>query len=308
VTVLRLGRVVGRAETASTTPAALAQMMVGRQTIAVERNTDHRREETVKLEVSDLRMTDQAGGLRLRGLSLKVHGGEIVGIAGVAGNGQSELVSILTGMALPSGGQVFVKQTPLPFGLPKALPRLHVARIPEDRLKGVIGDLSVAENLMLEQAEDFTRYGHLNKTQIRLHAEKMIRDFQIKATPNDLVRRLSGGNIQKIILARSLGHEPEVVIAAQPTRGLDIGATEYVHRKLLEQKDRGAAILLISEDLDEILLLSDRVLVIYEGQIVAEFSAERADVQTIGAYMTGALEPGSMPAPEKQKRELPLQN
>ncbi|MCS7070427.1 MAG: heme ABC transporter ATP-binding protein, partial [Anaerolinea sp.] len=144
------------------------------------------------------------------------------------------------------------------------------------------------DNLMLESVEEFTRRGHLDRARIRANAEALISAFQIKAAPTDLARTLSGGNIQKIILARSLGHAPEVVIAAQPTRGLDIGATEYVHQKLLEQKERGAAILLISEDLEEILLLSDRILVIYEGRIVGAFDAQDAPIDQIGALMTGA--------------------
>jgi simple sugar transport system ATP-binding protein len=288
VTVLRLGRVVGQVSTQDTSPAELAQMMVGRQTVAVARNTDHRREDAVKLQVDDLHLTDRRGGLRLRGLSLDVHGGEIVGIAGVAGNGQSELVAVLTGMAAPDSGSVTVCGAPLPFRDPKAVSRLKIARIPEDRLKGVIGDLSVQDNLMLESIEEFTRLGHLDRARIRAHAEALIKTFQIKAAPTDLARTLSGGNIQKIILARSLGHAPEVVIAAQPTRGLDIGATEYVHQKLLEQKERGAAILLISEDLEELLLLSDRILVMYEGRIVGAFDAQDAPIDRIGALMTGA--------------------
>lgn len=288
VTVLRLGKVVGEVRTQDSTPAALAQMMVGRQTVAVARNSDHRRQDAVKLDVRDLRLTDRRGGLRLRGLSLEVRGGEIVGVAGVAGNGQSELVSVLTGMAAPDSGSVTVGGAPLPFRDPKAVSRLKVARIPEDRLKGVIGDLSVQDNLMLESVEGFTRMGHLDRARIRTNAEALIRAFQIKAAPTDLARTLSGGNIQKIILARSLGHAPEVVIAAQPTRGLDIGATEYVHQKLLEQKERGAAILLISEDLEEILLLSDRIVVIYEGRIAGTFAAQDARIDQIGALMTGA--------------------
>jgi general nucleoside transport system ATP-binding protein len=308
VTVLRLGQVVGRTATKDTTPTALSEMMVGRETLAVERNTDHRRQDTVKLDVHDLRLTEAAGGLLLRGLSLRVYGAEIVGIAGVAGNGQSELMAILTGMRMPTHGQAVVNGTPLPFGNPKELPRLKVARIPEDRLKGVIGDLTVAENLMLEQADLFTRFGHLDHKRIRANAEQMIRDFQIKASPNDLARTLSGGNIQKIILARSLGQQPEVIIAAQPTRGLDVGATEYVHQKLLEQKYRGAGILLISEDLEEILLLSDRILVIYDGQIVGEFTADEADVKLIGALMTGADQQRPVSNSETQKPHASISN
>lgn len=288
VTVLRLGKVVGRTATADTTQTGLSEMMVGRKTVTVVRNTEHEVGMLAKLDVRDLQMTDKRGGLLLRGLSLAVRGGEVVGIAGVAGNGQSELVAILTGMAAPQSGSVLVNVKPMPFGQPKTLSKLKVARIPEDRLKGIIGDLSVADNLMLEQSDQFTSFGHLKNRKIRENAEKLIRDFQIKASPNDPARTLSGGNIQKIILARSLAQDPEVIIASQPTRGLDVGATEYVHQKLLEQKQRGAAILLISEDLDEILVLSDRILVIYEGRIVGEFAAENADVQAIGALMTGA--------------------
>lgn len=296
VTVLRLGKVVGQLMTSQTTPAALAELMVGRQTLAIERNAAQPQQGDVKLDVRDLKLADKRGGLRLRGLSLKVHSGEITGIAGVAGNGQSELVSILTGTATPDSGTILAHDRPFPLGQPKALPDLKIARIPEDRLKAIIGDMTVADNLVLEQIEDYTRFGHLSHKQIREHAEQMIRDFQIKASPDDLARTLSGGNIQKIILARSLGQQPEIVIAAQPTRGLDIGATEYVHRKLIEQKERGAAILLISEDLEEVLHLSDRILVIFEGRIVGEMSAAEADVQTIGALMTGAS--GVVPATE----------
>ncbi len=141
---------------------------------------------------------------------------------------------------------------------------------------------------MLEQAEQFTRAGHLKRRQITQHAETLIRDFQIKASPKDAVRNLSGGNIQKVILARTLSQQPNVVIAAQPTRGLDVGATEYVHQKLIEQKQRGAAILLISEDLDETLVLSDRIMVMYKGAIVGEFRADEIDINQISLLMTGA--------------------
>jgi simple sugar transport system ATP-binding protein len=288
VTVLRLGKVVGRTQTANTSQTELSQMMVGRQTIPVTRNTDHHAQNEIRLNVQNLIMADRSGAARLRGLSLNVRAQEIVGVAGVAGNGQSELVDVLTGMAQPQSGTIEVHGQAMPFGKPGVLSQLKMARIPEDRLKGVIGDLSVADNLMLEQVGQFTRAGHLNRKQIREYAERLIRDFQIKAAPDDPARTLSGGNIQKIILARSLAQNPEVVIAAQPTRGLDIGATEYVHQKLLEQKQRGAAVLLISEDLDEILALSDRVLVIFEGVIAGEFDANETDIDVLGALMTGA--------------------
>ncbi len=288
VTVLRMGKVVARESTAATTPQDLARAMVGRNTVAVVRNVEHQPTPTVKLAVANLHVTDKRRVEVLRGVSFQIHEREVVGIAGVAGNGQSELVAVLSGTLKPTEGQMRVNGQPVQLGSPHDFHRHKVARIPEDRLKGVISDLSVAENLVLEQLDDFTAAGHLNHRQIQDLARQLIADFQIKARPEDRIGTLSGGNIQKVILARTLSREPEVVIAAQPTRGLDVGATEYVHQVLLEQKQRGAGVLLISEDLDETLLLSDRILVMYNGQIVGEFAAAEADVEQIGLLMTGA--------------------
>jgi general nucleoside transport system ATP-binding protein len=286
VTVLRLGKVVGREQTAATDRQALARLMVGRNVIAVNRNTEHKRSATIGLEINRLTLADKRGIPVLSDLSFRVHNGEIVGIAGVAGNGQTELVSILNGTTKPDSGNIMVNSKPLELGDPRHL--RDIARIPEDRLKGVIADLTVAENLTLEQIDGFTQMGHLNHRKMNETAQKLIADFQIKAKPADRVRTLSGGNIQKIILARTLSREPSVVVAAQPTRGLDIGATEYVHEKLLEQKARGAAVLLVSEDLDETLILSDRILVIYKGQIVGEFDAENVNLDQISLLMAGS--------------------
>jgi len=288
VTVLRLGKVVGRVATADTTAAQLANLMVGRNTVIVTRNTDHRASEKVALEVDDLRAIDKRGVPLLRGISLAVRAGEVVGIAGVAGNGQSELVAVLGGSLAPDSGRVRVNGREIRLGDPRTITSVGVGRIPEDRLKGIVGDLTVAQNLTLEHIDEYSQAGHLNFKAIRETAEQLIKDYQIKARPGDHARALSGGNIQKIILARTLSRNPAVVIAAQPTRGLDVGATEYVHQKLLEQKARGAAILLVSEDLDETLILSDRILVIYEGQIVGEFAAGSADTEAIGLLMAGS--------------------
>lgn len=288
VTVLRLGVVVGREETAQTDAASLARLMVGRQTSPVERPPHTGIQQAPALAAQNLTVADHRGVHTLRGVSLTVHAGEIVGVAGVAGNGQSELVAILTGMLAPQTGTLLVGGQPIPLGDPRQMTRHKVGRIPEDRLRGVVGDLSVADNLTLENIEAHTVSGHLNHKQIVAYAERMIREFQIKAKPSDPIRTLSGGNIQKVILARALSQEPTAVIAAQPTRGLDIGATEYVHQKLVEQKQRGAGVLLVSEDLDEVLLLSDRVLVIYDGRIVGEFAADAIDLDQISLMMTGA--------------------
>lgn len=165
-----------------------------------------------------------------------------------------------------------------------------VGRIPEERQEGVIQELTVSENLALENLADFTHNWVLDRQRVRKHAERMIAEYQIKASPMDRMRTLSGGNVQKVILARVLSSKPRVIIASQPTRGLDVGATEYVRNKLLEQRDRGAAVLLISEDLDEILVLSDRIAVIYEGRIVGVLSAQEVSRERLGMMMSGALE------------------
>lgn len=290
VTVLRQGKVAGREITAQTTPQDLARLMVGRSVIPVTRNTDHRAGDVPALDVRKLTVTDARHHhvQVLRDLSFQVRTHEVVGIAGVAGNGQSELISVLSGLLKPSAGDVTVSGEIVELGDPREFNRMKVGRIPEDRLKGVVGDLTVAENLVLEQIGDFTQVGHLKHRQIHESAQRLIADFQIKAQPSDRVRTLSGGNIQKVILARTLSREPAVVIAAQPTRGLDIGATEYVHTKLLEQKARGAGVLLISEELDEILHLSDRILVMYGGRIVGEFNADNVDLDRLSLLMAGA--------------------
>jgi simple sugar transport system ATP-binding protein len=288
VTVLRQGKVVGQQFTHDTNPTELARLMVGRTTVLAVRNEAHYITEDTALKVAHLSIVSKRGVSVLRDVSFEVHSGEVVGIAGVAGNGQSELGAVLNGMLTPTSGEIRVKEQLLRLGDPRDFIHKKVGRIPEDRLKGVIGDLSVAQNLAMESIDDFSQIGHLQHGAIQRNAQRLIENYQIKATPNDRVRTLSGGNIQKIILARTLSRQPDVLIAAQPTRGLDIGATEYVHQRLLEQKERGAGVLLISEDLEEILLLSDRILVIFRGQIVGEFIAGQVDMDKISLLMMGS--------------------
>ena len=162
-----------------------------------------------------------------------------------------------------------------------------VGRIPEDRHESVVSELTVAQNMALEHLDEFVKRGMLDYRHIRKNAEKLIAEYQIKAAPGDKIRTLSGGNMQKVILARVIERQPKVIIIAQPTRGLDVGATEYVRGKLLEQRDKGAAILLISEDLDEILELADRIAVIYEGEIMGIMSANEGDIEQLGLLMSG---------------------
>ncbi len=288
VTVLRDGRVVGTVETAKTNERDLARMMVGRETFGV-----HREERAVGerplLQIERLSANDDQGLPALKGVSLVVHAGEILGIAGVGGNGQKELAEVLSGVRRPTAGRILVDGQDLTGATPDQFTAAGVGRIPEDRHAGVVAELSVAENLALEHLHEFTRGGMLDREAIRRHAEELIQQFQIKARPTDKTRTLSGGNLQKLILARVLSRKPKVVIASQPTRGLDVGATEYVRQQLLQQRARGAAVLLISEDLEEILALSDRIAVMYEGEIVGLLPAQEADPERLGLMMSGAL-------------------
>lgn len=286
ITVLRNGEVVGTVAKEETDKVQLARMMVGRETFGVERS-EKRTDGERLIEVRNLTALNQKGLVALRGVTLEVRSGEILGIAGVSGNGQSELTDVLTGILAPSEGTVRYAGKDLTGADPKEIAQSGVGRIPEDRHKGMVGELTVAQNLALEHIEDFLQNGSLDHARMRQNAERLIEEYDIKASPSDQARTLSGGNMQKVILARALYKEPEVVIASQPTRGLDVGATEYVRGKLLEQRRRGAAVLLLSEDLDEVLALSDRIAVIYEGEIVGLVDAEAADVDQLGLMMSG---------------------
>ncbi len=223
----------------------------------------------------------------LRGVSLAVNAGEILGIAGVSGNGQTELAEVIGGMRRITQGQITLAGESIANLNAARAAAAGMGRIPEDRKTGVVGTLSVAENLALEHLSDFTRSGSLDKQKMRLNAERMIAEYAIKATPSSPAGKLSGGNMQKVILARVLSRNPKLILAAQPTRGLDVGATDYVRSKLLEQRARGTAVVLISEDLDEILALSDRVAVMFEGRIMGVLPAREATAEQLGLLMAG---------------------
>ncbi len=287
ITVLRNGHVEGAVEKTATTKAELARMMVGREMIGVVRK-QHKQQGQPVLRVENVSALDKKGLAALKKISLEVHAGEVLGVAGVSGNGQPQLTQVLSGTLTPSDGKIWVDGEDLTGHSPSQMAHAGVARIPEDRHAGVIGELSVAENMALEHLDEFVEGGRLNRARMQKHAEELIREFQIKASPTDRIRTLSGGNMQKVILARTLSRQPKVVVASQPTRGLDVGATEYVRNKLLQQRERGAAVLLLSEDLDEIMALSDRIAVIYEGEIVGVIPAEQADLENLGLMMCGA--------------------
>lgn len=286
VTVLRGGRVAGTVNTQATTQSDLARMMVGRETFGVTKAAAAD-EGQVVLRLENVSAVDNKGLPALKNVSLSVRAGEIVALAGVSGNGQAELAQVLDGTRRATSGRITVLDQDITNASPAAVMAAGAGRISEDRHASVVEELTVAQNMALEHLDEFVHNGMLDHKRMRQHAEKLIQAYQIKARPSDKIRTLSGGNMQKVILARVLERNPRALIVAQPTRGLDVGATEYVRGKLLEQRRRGAAVLLISEDLDEILALSDRIAVIYEGQIMGVLDASEADVERLGLLMSG---------------------
>jgi simple sugar transport system ATP-binding protein len=224
-------------------------------------------------------------------VNLEVRAGEIVGLAGVSGNGQRELAEVIVGLRRPQRGAVRIGKTDVTGWPPAALIGLGLSYIPEERIRdGGVPEFSVEDNLVLKDHPfpPFSQGIFLNFPEMAHYADRLIKDFDIR-TPSRRtpLKSLSGGNIQKLILARELSRSPKVLIAAQPTRGLDISATEYVRRRILEQREKGTATLLISDDLDEILSLSDRIAVIYEGRIMGVVKSEEADIEELGLMMAG---------------------
>jgi simple sugar transport system ATP-binding protein len=245
----------------------------------------------VRLKVDNLHTMGDRGSEALRGLSLEICGGEIVGLAGVSGNGQRELAQCLSGLRKVSTGKVFLEDRDVTDAPLRARVESGLAYIPEERMRdGAIRDFSVQENLFMHDHSDprFTHGIFLDFAKMKAYASGLIKEFAVKTPHLDTpVKNLSGGNIQKMIMARELARKPKVLIAAQPTRGVDIGSTEYIHQRLLMQRDEGTAILLVSEDLDEIRTLSDRIAVIYEGQIIGIVKRDQATVEQIGLMMAG---------------------
>ena len=288
VTVLRDGKAIGTVDTASVTQNELARMMVGRETFGVTRQPQTQQGQPL-LQLQALCADDEQGLAALKDITLTLYGGEVLGIAGVGGNGQKELAEVLSGIRTPTGGHILLEGQELGGATPAQFSAAGMGRIPADRHEGVVGELTVAQNLALEHLPEFVRNGVLDQQAIHKNAESLIEQFQIKAKPTDRIRTLSGGNMQKVLIARVLARSPKIVLAPQPTRGLDVGATDYVRTQLLAQRERGAGVILISEDLDEVLALADRIAVIYEGEIVGVLSAQQADVQQLGLMMSGAL-------------------
>ncbi len=292
VAVLRDGRVV-EVVGPHTPTTEMARMMVGREVLLrVEKQAAQPGE--VLLSVRDLWVRDDQDNVALRGVDLDVRSGEIVGIAGVAGNGQRELEDAVCGLRPVDKGRVTLCQNDTTVASPGEVIASGMGHIPSDRYGvGLVGDFSVAENLVLEAfwRPPFTRHGLLRVGTVNAHAKTLAQNYDIRtptlATP---ASKLSGGNAQKLILARELYRNPRVLLAAQPTRGLDVGATEYVHKELVRQRDQGMGILLISTELEEILALSDRIVVLCEGRITGEQSSTNVDVEKLGLMMAGTLQ------------------
>ena len=290
VTVLRDGRKIGTRPTTETTKQDLANWMVGREVgFAPDRGNIEIGE--VRLKLDQVACGSDRSTPGLRGVSLEVHSGEILGIAGVSGNGQRELAETITGLRKVTGGNIFLEGEDITSLTPGKITDRMLSYIPEERMRdGMIKNFSVAENMILREhhKQPFSRSGFLNLREIASQSDELIKKFRVKTPSRDtLAKNLSGGNIQKVVLAREISRSPRAILAAQPTRGLDIGATEYVREQLLEQRRKGVAVVLISEDLDEILALSDRIAVIYEGQIMDIVPRENATPEKLGLLMAG---------------------
>lgn len=292
-TIIRRGEKIGTVKVSDVTESDLAEMMVGREVIF---EVDKKPMETMgtALEIEDLYVKDNRGLDIVRGLSLELKSGEILGIAGIDGNGQSELIEGITGLRKVESGNIKIKGKDITNKTPFEIIRSGISTIPEDRQRrGLVLDFTIAENMILENyyKEPFSTKGKLNHENIVSWTEKQMEDFDIRPRrPHYKASDLSGGNQQKVIIGREIRNNPEILIAAQPTRGLDVGAIEFVQNYLIDQRDQGKAVLLMSFELDEVINVSDRIAVIYEGKIVDVMDAKDADENKIGYLMAGGGE------------------
>jgi simple sugar transport system ATP-binding protein len=289
VTVLRRGKKIDTVSTEGATERSLATLMVGRDVLLRVDKPEHTPGEPV-LELRDVHVTDDRGLPAVRGVNLQVRAGEIVGLAGVDANGQSELIEAITGLRAIESGQVIVDGRDVTGDGPRDVIDAGVSTIAEDRhRRGLVLQFDLAENIGLYEYRrpGVSRWGWLSPKTLDDRARGLLREYDVRGgTTDTLASSLSGGNQQKVVIARELSANPKVLIAAQPTRGLDVGAIEFVHRRLVEERDAGRAILLVSLELEEIRSLSDRVLVIYEGRIVAELAPDVSD-EELGVAMLG---------------------
>jgi general nucleoside transport system ATP-binding protein len=297
ITVLRRGAVVGE-RPPSATEDELASLMVGRD-VQLQVSKEAATPGDVVLDVSELTVGDETGRVWVNGISFGVRAGEILGVAGVQGNGQTELCEALLGLRPTVGGRITLAGRDLTHATPAQRLRSGIAYVPEDRQEdGLIGDFSVADNMVLDAYNQppFASGINLNLGAIASNAAERVREFDVRTTSAEVpVRTLSGGNQQKVILARELAREHKVLVASQPTRGLDVGSIEFVHRRIVEQRDHGVAVLIVSAELDEIYALADRIAIMYEGRITG-FRPPTVPPEELGLLMAGGS--GEIPAPE----------
>ncbi|PIC68717.1 heme ABC transporter ATP-binding protein [Sporosarcina sp. P21c] len=290
VTVIRKGKGIGTVITSETNPEELATLMVGRQvTFKTEKGPSHPTEEVLKIE--NLQVNDYRGVAKLKGLNLSVRRGEIVGIAGIDGNGQSELIEAITGLTKVKSGKIFINDEDVTNKKPRKITETGIGHIPQDRHKhGLILDFSVAYNTALQSYyhEPLSKGGIMDYKVINEKAEELIKEYDVRTQgTHELARALSGGNQQKLIIGREIMRNPDLLIAALPTRGLDVGAIEFIHRRLIEQRDSGKAVLLITFELDEVMNVSDKIAVIYDGTIVGTVIPQETTEQALGLMMAG---------------------
>ncbi|MGA0204078.1 MAG: ABC transporter ATP-binding protein [Ilumatobacteraceae bacterium] len=284
ITVLRDGRVSGSTRPSETDREQLAELMVGRP-VSLSRDVPAQEPGASELIIDNLRVIGDRGTEAVAGVSISVRRGEIVGIAGVSGNGQRELAEAIFGLRPIESGSITVSGQEISTPAPSKIRKLGLAYVPEERMRdGAIGDFTVAENLMLVayRSNPFTKRGMLNRSAIAERCRQLVQGYKVKTpTIHTPTRHLSGGNIQKVVIAREFSSEASVLVVAQPTRGVDIGAAEYIHERLLDQRSQGSAILIISEDLDEVMQLSDRIVVLLEGKIMGEVERGKGSVRDI---------------------------
>lgn len=290
-TVIRRGRYIGTVDVKTSSEAEMAKMMVGRE-VSFKVNKKPAKPGDVVLDIKNLSVKNNKKVLGLKDFSIDVRAGEIVGIAGVEGNGQSELIEAITGLRKSESGTINFKNKDITRESIRNRINSGIAHIPEDRHKrGLVLDYTIEENMVLEvyDKKPFSNKGLLNKKEIKKYAEKIIDEFDVRSGEGaeSIARSLSGGNQQKAIIGREIELNPELLIAAQPTRGLDVGSIEYIHKRLVEQRDSGKAVLLVSLELDEILNVSDRIAIINNGELIGVVNADETNENEVGLMMAG---------------------
>ena len=290
ITILRDGEEVGTVDTEETNPQELAQMMVGRD-VVLQAEKPPRKEGSPVFSVEGLNLHNRESNLTLTDINFQIEEGQILGVAGVEGNGQLELEEGLMGLRDIDSGKIYLKQNEISGWSTRRRRNLGIAHIPSDRLRrGLVPEFEIDWNMILgsEWLSQFSNNGFLNKKSIASYTKEVVKQFDIRGTEGNVTAaNLSGGNQQKLILGRELTRNPDLIIAAQPTRGVDVGAIEYIHNKLLTMREEGKAIMLISAELDELRTLSDRLIVLYEGEIVANTEADRLNEEELGLLMAG---------------------